>query len=49
MQLRSEIKTQTGEARTKLQAELDKVAAQIAASEAALDEYYTRRDDTGLM
>jgi hypothetical protein len=28
-----------------LQADLDRVSAQIAASEAAMDEYYTRRDE----
>jgi hypothetical protein len=32
-----------------LQADLDRVSEQIAASEAAMDEYYTRRDETGLM
>jgi septal ring factor EnvC (AmiA/AmiB activator) len=48
-QLKNEISTKTGEARSKLQADLDRISAQIADSEAALDEYYARRDDTGLI
>jgi ribosomal protein S20 len=44
-QLKSAISTKSGEARTKLQADLDRVSAQIAASEAAMDEYYARRDE----
>ena len=28
---------------------VDRVADQIATSEAAMDEYYTRRDETGLI
>ena len=48
-QLKSAISTKTGEARSKLQADLDRVSEQIAVSEAAMDEYYTRRDETGLI
>jgi chromosome segregation ATPase len=48
-QLKSEISTKTGEARAQLQANLDRISAQIALNEAAMDEYYTRRDDTGIV
>jgi hypothetical protein len=44
-QLKSEIGTATGEARTRLQAKLDSVSEQIATSEAAMDAYYARRDE----
>ena len=48
-QLRGEISTKIGEARAKLQADLDRVAAEIAKSDAAMDAYYARRDETGLV
>lgn len=44
-ELRTAISTTTGEARTRLEAHLDRVAEQIALSEAAMDEYYARRDE----
>jgi chromosome segregation ATPase len=49
-QLKSAISTATGDARTRLQAKLDDISAQIATNEAAMDAYYARRDEgfTGL-
>jgi hypothetical protein len=44
-QFKSAISTNSGEARAKLQADLDRVAEQIATNEAAMDEYYARRDE----
>jgi chromosome segregation ATPase len=43
-QLKSDISTNTGEAREKMQAALDRVESQIAASYDAMAEYYERRD-----
>jgi hypothetical protein len=43
-QLKSDIGTKTGEARAKMQADLDSVESQIAASYDAMAEYYERRD-----
>ena len=48
-QLRGEISTKTGEARAKLQADLDRIAAEIAKNDAAMEAYYARRDETGLV
>ena len=43
-QLKSDISTNTGEAREKMQGDLDRVESQIAASYDAMAEYYERRD-----
>ena len=48
-QLKNEISTKAGEARAKLQADLDRLGKQIADSEAAMDAYYARRDETGII
>lgn len=48
-QLKNEISAKAGEARAKLQADLDRVAKEIADSEAAMDAYYARRDETGMI
>lgn len=43
-QLKSEIATKSGEARVKIQAQLDSIDSQIAASQAAMAEYFDKRD-----
>ena len=44
VQLKSEIATKSGEARVKIQAQLDSIDSQIAASQAAMAEYFDKRD-----
>jgi len=43
-QIKSTIDTKTGEARVRMQADLDHLDSEIAASRAAMEEYYERRD-----
>ena len=42
--IKASVATKTGGASDIVQAELDKIDSQIALSQAAMDEYYTRRD-----
>ena len=42
--LKATIVSKTGDARDVVQAELDRIDSQIALAQAAMDEYYTRRD-----